>query len=111
MDALYCDLSNPTVKETADDMSARIKRIEESIGSINRVLEALVDKLDRDHKTTNEGVSKMTEHIDFIDALYDRVRNPLNFVLLQVSRISGQERKCLTDYKRSPETKKEDTVD
>ena len=100
-----------TETQTVEEMSVRMTRIEESIGSINRVLETLVCKLERDHKTTNDGVSKMTEHIDFIESVYDRVRHPLNFLLMQVSRIGGTERKCLTsdgtncptskDYKRT----------
>jgi len=75
------------LKLQAEDRE-RNKRIEEKLDKILELLENKVTK----------NCEKMSEHIDFIDNVYDSVKNPLGFICNKVGILMGSsENYVLTD--------------
>ena len=50
------------------------------INEINTKLDKILELLEKDCK-------KMTDHIDFIETVYDTVKTPFNFIMSSVSNI------------------------
>lgn len=66
------------------------KRVEEKLDKILKILEGDLTK----------NCEKMSEHIDFIDNVYDNVKNPLGFICNKVGGIMGSSEKyTITDKK------------
>jgi hypothetical protein len=66
----------------------RQKRIE---AKLDKILELLEEKV-------TKNCEKMSEHIDFIDNVYDNVKNPLGFICNKVgSMIGSSENYALAD--------------
>ncbi len=51
----------------------RLKNIEDKLDTILQQLKIIQEKCD-----------KMSSHIDFVDGVYERVKNPFNFILNKV---------------------------
>ena len=66
------------LKLQAEDRE-RQKRVEEKLDKILKILEGDLTK----------NCEKMSEHIDFIDNVYDSVKNPLGYICNKVSGIMG----------------------
>ena len=65
------------------------KDISDKINSLETKIDLLETKLDLILKLLNDKVepncSKMSDHIDFIDKVYDNVKNPLGYICSFVS--------------------------
>ena len=48
-------------------------------------------------KDVQPNCKKMSSHIDFVDNVYENVKNPLGFICSKVSKVSGNEPHSLTD--------------
>ena len=57
-----------------------INKIMEKLENINTKLDILLEK------QNNEILEKMSNHIDFIDSIYDNVKQPFHYVMNMVSR-------------------------
>jgi len=55
---------------------------QEEIYEINRKLDRILELLETDGK-------KMSEHIDFIDNVYNNMKNPLHFIMNKVNSVFG----------------------
>jgi poly-beta-hydroxyalkanoate depolymerase len=53
---------------------------QEEIYEINRKLDRILELLETDGK-------KMSEHIDFIDNVYNNMKNPLHFIMNKVNSV------------------------
>ena len=51
---------------------------------LNKILELL-------EKDISPNCNKMSSHIDFVDKVYDSVKNPLDFICNKVNKLSGTE--------------------
>ena len=64
---------------------------------IERRLNEIEEKLDRILSLLEEDVKpkcdRMGSHINFIDSIYDNVKNPLGFICSQVNYLRGSETK------------------
>jgi hypothetical protein len=67
------------------DISARIENIEKKLDRIIEILE----------KNT-EDCNKMSSHIDFIETIYENVKNPLGYVCEKIKTISGNTNNTIT---------------
>ena len=68
-----------TVKE-------EIHELKEEINNINNKLDLILDLLKNDiHKSSK----KMTEHIDFIESVYDTVKSPLGYLCNKINYFSS----------------------
>ena len=87
--------AKPTNPQLQSEDKERQKRIEEKLDKILELLESKITK----------NCEKMSEHIDFIDNVYDNVKNPLGFICNKIGILMGSsENYVLTD-------KNEDVVD
>lgn len=64
----------------------QLKRIEEKIEKLNEKLCGL-DAFIRNNLAKD--CSKMSEHIDFVDQVYDTVRTPLNYICNNINYVLG----------------------
>jgi len=71
--------------------NSRLDKIEEKLTIIDDKLNLLLEKMEINVKECN----KMREHIDFIENVYDTVKNPLNFICDKVNIFSNNEQKHL----------------
>tara|TARA_B110001450_G_scaffold256170_1_gene285703 strand:- start:1507 stop:1728 length:222 start_codon:yes stop_codon:yes gene_type:complete len=70
---------------TIMDIISRIENIETKLDRIIDILE----------KNT-ENCNKMSSHIDFIEAIYDNVKNPLGYICEKIKTISGNANHSIT---------------
>lgn len=64
---------------TLADLQERMARIEDKV---DKILEAL-------DGTLKTNCDKMGEHIDFVERVYDNVKNPLGYICSKVGYVSG----------------------
>ena len=67
------------------DISVRIENIEKKLDRLLEILE----------KNT-EDCKKMSSHIDFIETIYENVKNPLGYICEKVKSISGNANHSIT---------------
>ena len=68
-----------STEERLSNLEAQQQRIEEKLDQILNILQTKV----------TQNCEKMSEHIDFIDTVYDNVKNPLGFICNKVGSIMG----------------------
>ena len=64
----------------------KIHDIHERVERIECKLDKIIELLEHNQKSAN----KMSDHIDFIDGVYNKVKSPLNTIFNAVSRFSIQ---------------------
>tara|TARA_Y100000996_G_C22097728_1_gene468491 strand:- start:130 stop:375 length:246 start_codon:yes stop_codon:yes gene_type:complete len=64
----------------------RIQQIEEKIDLLNEKLDAILELLNQDVKPKCE---KMDNHINFVEAVYENVKNPLGFLCNRIRLLGG----------------------
>ena len=72
-----------------------IKQLHIKLDNINDKLDRIMDILNRDVK---EKCDKMGEHIDFIENVYDNMKNPLGYLCNKLNSFSGNTRYSLEDF-------------
>tara|TARA_Y100000389_G_scaffold89403_1_gene85881 strand:+ start:280 stop:864 length:585 start_codon:yes stop_codon:yes gene_type:complete len=76
-------------------LDQRSKMMNENILSTNRRLDVVLESLE---ENVEKNCKKMAEHIDFVENVYDNVKNPLGFVCDKVKYYIGNKKKySLTD--------------
>lgn len=72
-----------------DEILHKINKLEKEINDIN-------NKIDKIYELLNENIKgncdKMGEHINFVEAVYDNVKNPLGFVCSKVNYYIGNKK-------------------
>ena len=76
------------------EVKSKLDSLEEKINDLDDKLSDILILLERDIKPN---CNKMSNHIDFIDNVYDNVKNPLGFICSRVGKLSGNESHSLTD--------------
>lgn len=64
----------------------RIQLIEEKIDLLNEKLDAILQLLNQDVKPKCD---KMGNHINFVEAVYENVKNPLGFLCNRIRLLGG----------------------
>lgn len=78
---------DPEVKSKLDSLEYKLIDVEVKLNKITELLE----------KDISPNCKKMSSHIDFVDKVYDTVKNPLGFICNKVNVLSGNENNSLTD--------------
>ena len=79
-----------STEERLSNLEAQQQGIEEKLDQILNILQTKV----------TQNCEKMSEHIDFIDNVYDNVKNPLGFICNKVGGFMGSSHNySLTDKK------------
>jgi len=76
------------------EVKSKLDRLEEKINDLDDKLSDILILLERDIKPN---CNKMSGHIDFVDNVYDNVKNPLGFICSRVSKLSSSNNYNLTD--------------
>ena len=80
-----------------------IKKINEKFDSIDQKLVSIennISKLLDMQKNVNKNAEKMGEHIDFVENVYDNVKNPLGYICNKVSYLVGSDNYSLEDVNK-----------
>jgi len=64
----------------------RLDILERKLADLERKLDLILDLLNKDVKPST---TKMTEHIDFVEAVYENVKNPLGFLCNRIGLLAG----------------------
>ena len=54
-------------------------------------LQNSIDKLQKEIEKMNLDQTKMTEHIDFVENIYENVKHPLEYICNKISSVIGNE--------------------
>ena len=65
----------------------RLKIIQDDIKTLNEKLDLILVILDKD---INENCKKMGDHIDFVEKVYENVKNPLGFLCNRLNYFSNE---------------------
>lgn len=79
------------------------KKINEKFDSIDKKLASIennISKLLDMQKNVNKNAEKMGEHIDFVENVYDNVKNPLGYICNKVSYLVGSDNYSLEDVNK-----------
>lgn len=77
------------------EVKSKLDSLEEKINDLDDKLSDILILLERDIKPN---CNKMSNHIDFVDNVYDNVKNPLGYICSKVSVLGGnKEEYSLTD--------------
>ena len=68
------------------DTREQLREIKDKLTQLESKIDTIVELLDGSLKTSCE---KMGEHIDFVERVYDNVKNPLGYICNKVSYLSG----------------------
>jgi len=82
---MACEV-NSEVNSDNSEVKEHLKRLETKIDDLDDKLSDILLLLERDVKPN---CNKMSSHIDFIDTVYDNVKNPLGFICSRVGKFSG----------------------
>lgn len=65
---------------------ARLDMLERKLTSLEDKLDKILELLNKDVKPST---TKMTAHIDFVEAVYENVKNPLGFLCNRIGLLAG----------------------
>ena len=83
------DNSNVNINTTLIQIKEELKEINNTIKTMNTNIEELKNKIDEDVAAE---CKKMGTHIEFVEAVYKRVRYPLGFICNRVTNLIGSYR-------------------
>tara|TARA_Y100000389_G_scaffold35839_1_gene30464 strand:+ start:380 stop:652 length:273 start_codon:yes stop_codon:yes gene_type:complete len=66
---------------------ARLDMLERKLTSLEDKLDKILELLNKDVKPST---TKMTAHIDFVEAVYENVKNPLGFLCNRIGLLAGK---------------------
>jgi vacuolar-type H+-ATPase subunit I/STV1 len=62
-------------------------KLEERINNLELELQMVNEKLDKILNILETDCKKMSNHIDFIEEVYDKVKSPFNFVMSSITNL------------------------
>jgi len=72
---------DPESKGKLDDLESKMNEIDLKLVTILELLQTEI----------RPNCKKMSSHIDFVDNVYENVKNPLGFICNKVGKLSGEE--------------------
>ena len=72
---------DPEIKEKLGDLESKMNEIDLKLVTILELLQTEI----------RPSCKKMSSHIDFVDNVYENVKNPLGFICNKVGKLSGEE--------------------
>ena len=77
---------DPESKKKLDDLESKMNEIDLKLGTILELLQTEI----------RPNCKKMSSHIDFVDNVYENVKNPLGYICSKVTKLSDNETHALT---------------
>ena len=81
MDLIYKINNQTNINNRLDKIESKINKMEEKIEKIILLLE-----------NNNKKCQKMSEHIDFVEHVYENVKNPLGFICKKINSIVSNDK-------------------
>jgi uncharacterized protein YydD (DUF2326 family) len=75
-----------TLNSKVDSLSKTVDNLQQSVNDLHSKVDKMIEMLQVDIK---EDCQKMAEHIDFIENVYDNVKNPLGYLCNTVKKFTG----------------------
>ena len=82
--------------EFTKKINEKFDSIEQKLASIENNISKLLDM----QKNVHKNAEKMGEHIDFVENVYDNVKNPLGYICNKVSYLVGSDNYSLEDVNK-----------
>ena len=79
-----------------NDLNQKINLIIKKLDTIDENMNQLLNM----QKNVNKNAEKMGEHIDFVENVYDNVKNPLGYICNKVSYLVGTDNYSLEDVNK-----------
>lgn len=70
------ELNNKSIEE----LKEKIEAMEQTMISMNEKIDRLLELMEKDCK-------KMTDHIDFVEGVYENIKTPFTFIMDSVNRV------------------------
>ena len=67
------------------ELFERIDKLDEKINNIENKLDQIINLINNN----KQNCDKMGNHIDFVESVYENVKNPLGYVCSKISYLSG----------------------
>ena len=83
---------NQDVLDKLNEIQRDISTIKKDISTIKKDVSEIKEQLNK----VENGTSKMTSHIDFVDTVYEKVRSPLDIICNKFSMIAGGNTETIT---------------
>ena len=64
-----------------EELKEKIEALEQTVILMNQKIERLLELMEKDCK-------KMTDHIDFVESVYESVKTPFTFIMDSVNRVA-----------------------
>tara|TARA_B110000208_G_C11431766_1_gene307381 strand:+ start:240 stop:482 length:243 start_codon:yes stop_codon:yes gene_type:complete len=77
---------DPESKKKLDDLESKMNEIDLKLVTILELLQTEI----------RPNCKKMSSHIDFVDVVYENVKNPLGYICSKVTKLSDNETHALT---------------
>ena len=92
------------INDKLDIIIYSINQIEHKNKSLNKKINLLSNKIDNIENILSydiqENCSKMSEHIDFIDNIYENIKHPMHFIFNKVNYLNNKEIKSIESKKK-----------
>ncbi len=86
-------------KKTLEGINSKINNLEKKMECIDKKLDFIIEFFEKDVK---KNCDKMGEHIDFVENIYDNVKNPLGYLCSKINYLSGRDKRfTLTDVENN----------
>ena len=98
--------STITYTHTLMELKKEMQEIKRNQELTNRKIDYIIEILSNNNKNMediNMECKKMSQHIDFIDNVYDNVKNPLGYLCNKLSFFAGNKTYALTDEENNKE--------
>ena len=70
----------------SQNLNKRLTNLESKCNEIEKKLDIIIELLTKNSKSCN----KMSEHIDFVENVYENVKHPLSFICNKINSIVSQ---------------------
>uniref|UniRef100_A0A6C0LFL6 Uncharacterized protein n=1 Tax=viral metagenome TaxID=1070528 RepID=A0A6C0LFL6_9ZZZZ len=73
--------------DNSDNNNNSIKELKEKIEAMEQTMISMDQKIDRLLELMEKDCKKMTDHIDFVEGVYESVKTPFTFIMDSVNRV------------------------
>ena len=81
-----------TIDDKILDINIKLDKLDILIQNLNNKVDTILDFLDSTLKSNCNKINKIVEHIEFVDNVYDTVKNPLTYVINKMTFFNKEDK-------------------
>lgn len=81
-----------TIDNKILDINIKLDKLDILIQNLNNKVDTILDFLDSTLKSNCNKINKIVEHIEFVDNVYDTVKNPLTYVINKMTFFNKEDK-------------------